>query len=105
STDALNPISEISRVAGLRITCHRQLIIALLLTMLQLTSVTAAVQSGREIDPVILSKLMNLSVRPLAAEDFDGFINYWRGLSQAEIKRLGVAIDRLPSAARMRSDL
>jgi hypothetical protein len=41
----------------------------------------------------------------LKAEDFDGFINYWLGLSQAEIERLGVAIDRVPSAARMRSDL
>lgn len=48
---------------------------------------------------------MDLSVRPLAAEDFDSFINYWLGLSQAEIDRLGIAIDRLPSAARMRSDL
>jgi RimJ/RimL family protein N-acetyltransferase len=47
----------------------------------------------------------DLSVRPLAAEDFDGFINYWLGLSQAEIERLGIAIDRLPSAAQMRSDL
>ncbi len=48
---------------------------------------------------------MELSVRPLATEDFNGFINYWVGLSQAEIERLGVAIDRLPSAAQMRSDL
>jgi RimJ/RimL family protein N-acetyltransferase len=48
---------------------------------------------------------MQLSVGPLAAEDFDGFINHWLGLSQAEIERLGVAIDRLPSSARMRSDL
>jgi RimJ/RimL family protein N-acetyltransferase len=48
---------------------------------------------------------MELSVRPLAAEDFDGFINYWLGLSREEIERLGVAIDRLPSAARMRSEL
>ena len=54
---------------------------------------------------LILSSCRNLclSVRPLAAEDFDGFIN-WLGLSQAEIERLGVAIDRVPSAARMRSD-
>jgi RimJ/RimL family protein N-acetyltransferase len=57
---------------------------------------------GGEIDFV---ELMHLSVRPLAAEDIDGFINYWLGLSQAEIERLGVAIDRVPSAARMRSDL
>ncbi len=60
---------------------------------------------GREIDFVILSKLMDLSIRPLAVEDFDEFINYWLGLSHAEIERLGVAIDRVPSAARMRSDL
>lgn len=46
-----------------------------------------------------------LSVRPLAPEDFDEFINYWRGLSPAEIQRLGVASDRLPSPDRMRSDL
>jgi RimJ/RimL family protein N-acetyltransferase len=48
---------------------------------------------------------MDLSVRPLTAEDFDGFINYWLGLSQAEIEHLGVAIDGLPAAAQMRSDL
>jgi [ribosomal protein S5]-alanine N-acetyltransferase len=60
---------------------------------------------GSEIDFAISSNLMHLSVRPLVAKDFDGFINYWLGLSQAEIERLGVAIDRLPSAAQMRSDL
>ena len=49
--------------------------------------------------------LMELTVRPLAATDFDGFINYWLGLSPAEIERMGVAIDRMPSATRMRSDL
>jgi hypothetical protein len=48
---------------------------------------------------------MELTVRPLAATDFDGFINYWRGLSPAEIERMGVAIDRMPSPTRMRSDL
>src|SRR5438093_198641 len=60
---------------------------------------------GVKIDLVMLSKLMKLCVRPLAAEDFDRFINYWLGLSQLELERLGVAIERLPSAARMRSDL
>jgi RimJ/RimL family protein N-acetyltransferase len=60
---------------------------------------------GSEIDFLILSNLMDLSVRPLAPEDFDKFINYWLGLSQAELERLGVAIDRLPSATQMRSDL
>ncbi len=48
---------------------------------------------------------MDLSVRPLAAEDLDGFINYWLGLSPDAMERLGVAIDRLPSATQMRSDL
>jgi len=31
---------------------------------------------------------MELSVRPLATQDFDDFINYWLGLSPAEIERL-----------------
>jgi RimJ/RimL family protein N-acetyltransferase len=48
---------------------------------------------------------MELSVRPLAAQDFDDFINYWLGLSPAEIERLGVAVDCLPTPDRMRSDL
>ena len=46
-----------------------------------------------------------LTVRPLAAGDFSEFINYWLGLSEAEITRMGAAIDRLPSATQMRSDL
>jgi RimJ/RimL family protein N-acetyltransferase len=58
-----------------------------------------------EIDFISLSKLMDLSVRPLAAEDFDGFINYWLRLSDAEIERMGVAFNRVPSATQMRSDL
>jgi RimJ/RimL family protein N-acetyltransferase len=49
--------------------------------------------------------VMALSVRPLAPQDFDQFINYWLGLSPAEIQRLGVARDCLPPADRMRSDL
>jgi len=48
---------------------------------------------------------MELTVRPLAATDFDDFIHYWLGLSTEEIERMGVAIDRMPSATRMRSDL
>lgn len=48
---------------------------------------------------------MELTVRPLSATDFDGFINYWRGLSRREIETMGVAIGRMPSATRMRSDL
>ena len=48
---------------------------------------------------------MELTVRRLAATDFDGFINYWRGLSPQEIETMGVAIDRMPSATRVHSDL
>ena len=46
-----------------------------------------------------------LTVRPLAREDFDGFIAYFTGASQADAERMGLAIDRVPSASRMRSDL
>src|SRR5262249_36411907 len=59
----------------------------------------------REIRFITAGKVMELSVRPLAAQDFDDFIKYWVGLSPAEIERLGVAIDRLPTPDRMRSDL
>jgi RimJ/RimL family protein N-acetyltransferase len=48
---------------------------------------------------------MQLSVRPLERRDFDCFINYWLDMSESEIERLGVAIDRMPSASQMRSDL
>jgi len=48
---------------------------------------------------------MELSVRPLVEEDFDDFINYWHGLSRADVERMGVAIDRMPSRAQMRTDL
>src|SRR5262249_2324026 len=58
-----------------------------------------------EIGFITAGTVMELSVRPLATQDFDDFINYWVGLSPAEIERLGVAIDRLPTADRMRSDL
>jgi RimJ/RimL family protein N-acetyltransferase len=50
-------------------------------------------------------RMPTLTVRPLAAGDFSEFINYWLGLSQVEIARMGVAIDRMPSATEMRSDL
>jgi len=48
---------------------------------------------------------MEPSVRPLAEEDFDEFIDYWHGLSPADVERMGVAIDRMPSRADMRTDL
>ena len=46
-----------------------------------------------------------LTVRPLASEDFDGYIAYFTQPSKADAERMGLAIDRVPPAARMRSDL
>ena len=46
-----------------------------------------------------------LTVRPLASEDFDGFIAYFTGASKADAERMGMAIERVPSAAQLRSDL
>jgi len=48
---------------------------------------------------------MQLSVRPLATEDFDKFIGYWTSLSSQDIERMGAAIDRLPAPEQMRRDL
>jgi RimJ/RimL family protein N-acetyltransferase len=46
-----------------------------------------------------------LTVRPLASEDFDGYIAYFTQPSQADAERMGLAIVRVPSATRLRSDL
>jgi RimJ/RimL family protein N-acetyltransferase len=46
-----------------------------------------------------------LTVRPLASEDFDGYIAYFTQPTKADAERMGLAIDRVPSATRMRSDL
>lgn len=46
-----------------------------------------------------------LTVRPLAREDFDGYIAYFTRASQADAERMGLAIDRVPSPTQMRSDL
>lgn len=46
-----------------------------------------------------------LSIRPLDAGDFDAFIAYFTHPSQADAERMGLDIDRVPSAAQMRSDL
>jgi RimJ/RimL family protein N-acetyltransferase len=48
---------------------------------------------------------MRLTVRPLAREDFDGFIAYFTRISKSDAERMGLAIDRVPSATRLRSDL
>jgi len=46
-----------------------------------------------------------LTVRPLAREDFDRYIAYFTQPSKADAERMGLAIDRVPSAAQLRSDL
>ena len=46
-----------------------------------------------------------LTVRPLATEDFEGFIVYFTRASKADAERMGLATDRVPSPSRMRSDL
>jgi len=46
-----------------------------------------------------------LTVRPLASEDVDGYIAYFTRPSKADAERMGLAIDRVPSATRLRSDL
>jgi RimJ/RimL family protein N-acetyltransferase len=48
---------------------------------------------------------VRLTVRPLASEDFDCFIAYFTRASKADAERMGLAIDRVPSAAQLRSDL
>jgi RimJ/RimL family protein N-acetyltransferase len=46
-----------------------------------------------------------LTVRPLASEEFDGYIAYFTQPSKADAERMGLAVDRVPSATRLRSDL
>ena len=51
------------------------------------------------------AQLAELSVRPLAAEDFDPFIAYFTRPSKADVERMGLDITRVPSPAQLRSDL
>jgi RimJ/RimL family protein N-acetyltransferase len=46
-----------------------------------------------------------LTVRPLASEDFDGFIAYFTQVSKVDAERMGLAIDKVPSPGQLRSDL
>jgi RimJ/RimL family protein N-acetyltransferase len=46
-----------------------------------------------------------LTVRPLASEDLDGYIAYFTQASKADAERMGLAIDRVPSANQLRSEL
>ena len=71
---------------------------------------------GRWALPAGFTRLMNratlsdqqnarLTVRPLAAEDLDGYIAYFTRPTKADAERMGLAVDRVPSASRLRSDL
>jgi len=46
-----------------------------------------------------------LTVRPIASDDFDGYIAYFTRASKADAERMGLAIDRVPPAPQLRSDL
>ena len=46
-----------------------------------------------------------LTVRPLASEDFDGFVAYFTQVSKVDAERMGLAIDKVPSPIQLRSDL
>lgn len=48
---------------------------------------------------------VRLTVRPLATEDLAGYIAYFTRPSKADAERMGLAIDRVPSPTRLRSDL
>jgi RimJ/RimL family protein N-acetyltransferase len=51
------------------------------------------------------ARLPELSIRPLATEDFDGFIAYFTRPSKADAERMGLDINRVPTATQLRSDL
>jgi RimJ/RimL family protein N-acetyltransferase len=46
-----------------------------------------------------------LTVHPLANQDFEGYIAYFTQPSKADAERMGLAVDRVPSATQLRSDL
>jgi RimJ/RimL family protein N-acetyltransferase len=46
-----------------------------------------------------------LTVRPLVREDCDGYIAYFTQVSKVDAERMGLAIDRVPPATQLRSDL
>ena len=49
--------------------------------------------------------MSRVTVRPLASQDFDGFIAYFTGASKADAERMGLAIHKVPSPTQLRSDL
>jgi RimJ/RimL family protein N-acetyltransferase len=53
----------------------------------------------------VIKPQSRLTVRPLASEDFDGFIAYFTRASKADAERMGMAIERVPSASQLRSEL
>ena len=48
---------------------------------------------------------VRLTVRPLATDDLDGYVAYFTQPSKSDAERMGLAIDRVPSPPRLRSDL
>ena len=48
---------------------------------------------------------MLLTVRPLMAEDVDGYVAYLTRVPRADAERMGLAVDRVPSAADLGSNL
>ena len=51
------------------------------------------------------ARLPEFSIRPLATDDLDGFIAYFTRPSEADAERMGLDVNRVPSAAQLRSDL
>ncbi len=51
------------------------------------------------------AKVPELGIRPLANEDLDGLIAYFTRPSKADAERMGLDINRVPSATQLRSDL
>src|SRR2546428_3605836 len=51
------------------------------------------------------SQIARLTVRPLETEDLDGYIAYFTRPSKVDAERMGLDINRVPSATRLRSDL
>jgi RimJ/RimL family protein N-acetyltransferase len=46
-----------------------------------------------------------LAVRPLAIDDLDAIVAYFTKLSQADANRMGLELNRVPSATQLRSEL
>jgi hypothetical protein len=74
-----------------------------------LDALAALGTSRRKVDShqrlATLPSMSPIPSAPFTRSVFSAFSRYWLGLSPAEIERLGVAVDCLPTVDRMRSDL